>query len=715
SETNGGPGYGSGLLYMGGRGGAYNLPGEMDEVKLYAGVLTAGEVTTLYDAEKGAFTSSWSPIYDEFNQFCIEEFGAENEPLVYDTFGSDLVFAAEGDWQYSSVESAVVAFETNLPATSFVRFGETSAYGRTTVRDERPFYLHVQYLSGLDPETTYHYQLVAEDERGNVLTSEDRTFVTDSLSGWTTISASQAAPYVLDQPGAYLVTEDLVVDHLAFDITSSDVTLDLGGHTVIYDNVHMGEIVGDWTVYLEQSAIGVRAAMVWGRTNIRILNGTIRQGAGQDKGSDSSGLGFNPIFARGVSGEIAGVTAEYGGPQVSGIVPLYCPDMEVHHNVIKDEGTVITNRGMGLDALSAGYDAHHNLIKRARHRGVNAYDDSEIRDNEIYVDSYATNSYGIMAYQTTNSLLHDNRIFGTGYIFLGIGTIGAGVSDVEIHSNYIQVQATAPTSRWPEYGDISDTYCVRISYSPGADNLNYHDNVLVAKARDGGRARGTWFQGNDDVTNVVFRNNIVKLLYETPGVVHLGDQPLWRGGAIVLCGDGDNSDDAQMLFADNVIISNYRNIAFSDGWYGTANNTLFTGNRIVKVGDRADYLTIDSGFWYWDSLNNVLVDSILEGGASYDLVGWIGTGAREFTVAWTLTVNTEPYANVTIEDSYGVEVFTGQADATGTATAVLVQYLQAQTGRTYSTPHTVGVEKDGETASVLVTMDETQEVDLYLA
>jgi len=42
-----------------------------------------------------------------------------------------------------------------------------------------------------------------------------------------------------------------------------------------------------------------------------------------------------------------------------------------------------------------------------------------------------------------------------------------------------------------------------------------------------------------------------------------------------------------------------------------------------------------------------------------------------------------------------------------------VQYLQEPTGWTYATPHTVIVEKDGQSVSLVVTMDRKQSLWLY--
>ena len=88
-------------------------------------------------------------VYEEFNRFCIENFGAEKEEEVYKAFGQDLKVMEQGSWSYISESSACVAWETNLPAKTCVEYGTSTAYGQRTPQLERHFYLHIHYLKHL--------------------------------------------------------------------------------------------------------------------------------------------------------------------------------------------------------------------------------------------------------------------------------------------------------------------------------------------------------------------------------------------------------------------------------------------------------------------------------------------------------------------------------------------------------------------------------------
>jgi len=73
---------------------------------------------------------------------------------------------------------ATIAWVTNEPATSQVEYGTTDAYGSTTSLDEELTTSHTVSLSGLEPNTTYHFRVKPKDEAGNEALSGDYTFAT---------------------------------------------------------------------------------------------------------------------------------------------------------------------------------------------------------------------------------------------------------------------------------------------------------------------------------------------------------------------------------------------------------------------------------------------------------------------------------------------------------------------------------------------------------
>jgi hypothetical protein len=78
--------------------------------------------------------------------------------------------------------SAVITWTTNEPGSSQVDYGTTIEYGLTATSDELTT-AHSITLSGLEPNTAYHYRVKSKDEAGNEASSTDNTLFT--LQGGT--------------------------------------------------------------------------------------------------------------------------------------------------------------------------------------------------------------------------------------------------------------------------------------------------------------------------------------------------------------------------------------------------------------------------------------------------------------------------------------------------------------------------------------------------
>ena len=667
---------------------------------LLVGVMTAS-------LAGGTFAQNVRDAYDGFNRFCIENFGAEKEPLTYTFAGKTLKFLDEGLWTHGSETSAAVGFETNLPAKAYVEYGETAAYGTRTQPQERHFYVHLRYLTGLKRNTLYHYRFVATDERGNRLTSQDMTLQTKTPANVVRIPEDmEGPPYNLDRKDAtYLVTRDLTIEGLAFDVKVNNVTLDLGGHTVVYDNKHWGPVkpaksFWDW---IHKGKYGLRLMKGSG---LRVLNGTLKQGTGNDACQRGS-IGYNPMYLKGGSKmEIAGVTIDYSGPQVIGIYNHWGgSDSAFHHNVFIDRGTKITNRhGAGSRAMiisrQKNVKVHHNLVKRTRQGGLGG---NEVYHNEVCMDSWGTNSFGVAA--AGGGKAWGNRIVGGGY---HICAFGWG-SQITGHHNFVHLKAHPfKEKRWPEYGQYASVNAQRLTQYGGSkrvmENNLYHDNVFVVHSSGGRQTRGVQVSSDPFVKNYVFRDSIVKMIAD--------DEKTSNASCIVTQGIYTRTDEMLPVYYRNcTFISNTCNVKFGDG-YGVGSNHRFENCKFVKVGDHPKYRT----FWFgrgYPCKNHVLLDCTYEDGADPGKVQWVNEKAdHSFSVAWTLTVRTTPGAKITITDKTGAEVFSGAADAKGVVKAPLVQYVQKMTGRTEKTPHVVNVERGGAKAEKRVTMDQAKAIRL---
>jgi PKD repeat protein len=72
---------------------------------------------------------------------------------------------------------AVITWSTNEPGSSQVEYGKTTGYGLTATSDELAT-AHSITLSGLEPNTVYHYRVKSKDKAGNEASSTDGTFIT---------------------------------------------------------------------------------------------------------------------------------------------------------------------------------------------------------------------------------------------------------------------------------------------------------------------------------------------------------------------------------------------------------------------------------------------------------------------------------------------------------------------------------------------------------
>lgn len=611
----------------------------------------------------GAAAADPQAVYDDYSKFAEQTFGVRHEPLTTQLPGKELKVVDDGSWTHAGETSACIAWETNLPAKTYVEYGPSETYGSQTQPGERHHYLHLHRLTGLKPGKAVHYRLVSIAEDGQKILSKDQTITPkapkDAIRIPDDLKDAKGPPYELNQAGkTYILTQDITAPGSAISITAPDVTLDLDGHTIVYNESADAE-KSDQRQYGAIAANGTQGVRCsYGtRGSARLLNGTIRQGAG------GGGWGHVPVLFRG--SEVAGVTIDYHGPQVSGI------DNEcklVHHNVIIDRGTEVTNRHQGVDAVSVFGDVKHNLIARCRQRGVNAKNGAKINRNEIHVDSVCTNSFGVMFYKTQKGEAVENKVFGRGYLAIGIGTVSEGVKDITVARNFIHLQSTAPLGVSDEYGDQSGAYCVRVTW--GGENIEYVDNVMVSKGRDGGMVRGIWFCPGPKIADVVFCRNTVKVLAEN------AKTDVW--GAVVVSGD-DTDESKPGLFEGNTIISNFCNVRLGEK-YGAGRNARFVNNTFVREGSDERYRTVIAGFWKTSHTGNVFVGSKFEGGAGFDKTAFDGTGPAEFTVIKQVKVRTTPGAAVVARGEDGAELAFVNADEEGVARVEVLEAVHRRDG-----------------------------------
>lgn len=698
---------------------------------LLAGALAAADADRQQERSSRdleAVTADMPPeqIYHAFSAFCSSHFGAEKEPLLYDRLGRELKLLDGGDWLHASLNSASIGFESSLPAMAHVEWGKDAKYGQQTPPMERLHFLHLHTLRDLQPDTEYHYRIVITGERGTVVRSPDRTFRTSALGEAIELPGKQAGPpYQLNADKAtYILTADLKTPGIAFQVIGDDITLDLNGHSVTF---------GDGAAESVPAGIDVRgsgkAKRKYLSSSFRLLNGDIVQGAGPALAKNDKSENFCPVVIKGDGCEVAGVRVSYHGPQVWGMT-LDHPtgDIRLHHNMFTDYGAVIANRhGSGTRAIGIRladdgantFAFHHNLVRRTRQNGFGGA--SSMHSNEIYVDSWSTNSFAIQPLSkpgVKSGELHHNRIFGTGFNAYGFGWAH---ESLKVHDNIVWFQGIMANKRWNEtWGDMSCLEAMRVTnYGKGGqvrNDLEYWDNLIVLKGRGGCELRGTGFFSDVSIKGLVFRDNVVKAIAE--------DDKTTQVACLSAQGVQERTESNPVVYRNNTLISNVCNIRLGDS-YGKGYNHHFIGNTLVREGGRPDYHTVAVGGAY-STWGHRMLDTVLGKGTSLTDVFWQQTSSKSgYAVQWTLTLQGKAGTKLRILDAAGKPAFDGVVPESGTLGVPLTQFnvhpptwpeggeAKGITGckEEVMTPHQVLVgEGDGDKRTV--TMDKAQALKL---
>jgi|GEM_PF-2217321 len=143
-----------------------------------------------------------------------------------------------------SGSQATVSWTTDEPSDSQVEYGLTAAYGSATGLDTSLVTGHAFQLTGLSPETVYHYRVLSADADDNLAVSDDDLFETGPeadqtapvLSAVTVSSISDTAAVIswtTDEPADSRVEYSLVAEQYNWIV--EDTTLTIEHSTELFD------------------------------------------------------------------------------------------------------------------------------------------------------------------------------------------------------------------------------------------------------------------------------------------------------------------------------------------------------------------------------------------------------------------------------------------------------------------------------------------------
>ncbi|MCL1914090.1 MAG: hypothetical protein FWG10_09500 [Eubacteriaceae bacterium] len=572
----------------------------------------------------------------------------ESEPLLKETFGSNLKFESKAFWEYESYYSRAVAFATNLPTLAKIEYGKTTSYGMETTHSNSYYYQHLLHLTGLEPGTVYHYRIKVKGSDGAFLASGDYSFTTPELPG-DIVKIPQdledkSLPYRLKgNDKKYLLTEDIHAPNGGIVLSGHNVSLDLGGHTIIYDN-EPNNIMNENTHtradldYSEDATFGVRSGL-WNFRNQKVFNGIIIQGANGGNGIVESG--YTPFHATHVSDlEIAGLDVSYYGRDVCGI---RTDDLSyVHHNIVNDRGSDLTNRANGPMAIYANGNEEnrieYNSVRRHRHYGI--VSGGQKIGNEVYTDSFAGNSYAINS--SLSKAIANNKIFALGFNPLGLGV---SHSNAVIKDNFVYVHATPHERRSKDARDqiaidrpsgIAGLRLFQYDGDPNVrtDNILIKNNVIICKAwPKASYIRALMISDSLYTDNLRIEDNIIKVEALTEDLNFKNVDYSYT--CVDFSGSAGKLDTDPVVFTGNHFISNVSFLTSGSG-YGVGRNGWFYDNTFTKINTNdTGYEPLRIGYWYYDSYGFKIMDSVLDG--------------VDFTWPPTIgTNNTEPYLSIDI-------------------------------------------------------------------
>jgi hypothetical protein len=261
----------------------------------------------------------------------------------------------------------------------------------------------------------------------------------------------------------------------------------------------------------------------------------------------------------------------------------------------------------------ASTEIAYNSLRRFRQRGIDG--GILVRDNELYCDSFDTNSFALGS--GDGATLKNNKIFGMGYNPIGIGW----GNNAHVADNFIYLWAFAPTQRSEEYGRKSAVAGMRVTnydYSV-YENMLFEGNVIVLKATDHATmARGIWTTNGVQDKNIVYRHNTVKVEAMpgnfTGGTYYYNDDVNNAIAAVTIQGKDWTSEEIPdaLIFEDNRFLSNVNHIIIGEG-YGITSGVRFYRTTLEKIDhDNGHFFApIRLGFWYWNTLENRMIDTKL--------------------------------------------------------------------------------------------------------
>ncbi len=281
----------------------------------------------------------------------------------------------------------------NMPESNIIRPTNLAfALALATILLARVYLLPDQPLFSRAAAPVPDEQLVAIDIESEPTPDDAKEAVETLPVGGTCI---HALPFVIDRPGYYYFQQDQVVTTGGLFINADDVTVDLGGFTLIGIPA--------------EGADGIRIA---GRRNVEIRNGTIKTFGGHgiyETGENNGGSGHRILNLRLLANSLSGVRLSGSGHFVAHCTVRSNTEEGIY---LADASTVIGNlaeeNGKHGIYLGAGSTARNNTVTKNHDIGLLIGPGGTATGNTIVSNAHV----GLFA--MTGATIADNTIHGSG-------------------------------------------------------------------------------------------------------------------------------------------------------------------------------------------------------------------------------------------------------------------------------------------------------------
>lgn len=395
-------------------------------------------------------------------------------------------------------------------------------------------------------DSSYTYYVRCSDAYGNKNTTS--TMLSFSIAAETPYEL--ACGTTVSTAGTYTLDTNLTCDGTWLTLTGSGITVDLDGHTVIYNQASAG------------NGINVNGS---GQT---ITNGYLIQG--DDADGDSPAVKF---YSNG------GHTVSYMGIKMNGVVTgdMYAAGVddgssgsEIHHVFVEHHGSTsnisYSPRCIrGDQRTTAGMLIHDNILEGC-HQGISldylGLDWAETQPASINI-SYVYNNriqhertpgtkapFGISLGKSYKVNIYNNQLIsdnGRGIMLDGLGQgVPTGTEYCNVYSNRIDVNYEEPA----EGGSYPENHVVGGYDRYSSGNNNWEDNIVLVDNNTGAGDAATecFFCGSDSTDS-----NMINLLYD--------------GNVCVNLHSLDSAFRYAVFDGDTTVVSNNQYIA-ADFWLG---------------------------------------------------------------------------------------------------------------------------------------------------